>query len=170
MISAKLKTLLWFHDRFTGVKNEGLAEQCKIKTKRRKKKRWTCLFYRYGLVISKTVTLVMQCRDFKAPSPCIRSNFNCKLWQTAVLGQSFCCIFFSSDRGWARSGHAPAAQLYVHYENSANKVDGMAWHGMQVEVKVYHMCFANPHCRHGKRQALERPVLGNLSKGREAGL
>lgn len=43
------------------------------------------------------------------------------------------------------------------------------WHGMQVEVKVYHICFANPHCRHGKRQALERPVLGNLSKGREAG-
>lgn len=46
---------------------------------------------------------------------------------------------------------------------------------MQVEVRVYHICFANPNCRHGKRQqalerqALERPVLRNLSKGREAG-
>lgn len=40
------------------------------------------------------------------------------------------------------------------------QVDGM---------QVYHICFSNPHCRHGKRQALEGPVLGNLSKGREAG-
>lgn len=38
---------------------------------------------------------------------------------------------------------------------------------MQVEIKIYHICFANHQCRHGKRQTLERPVLGNLSKSRE---
>lgn len=47
------------------------------------------------------------------------------------------------------------------------QVDGIAC--MYVEIKVYHIFFTNPHCRHGKRQALERPVLGNLSKGGEAG-
>lgn len=40
---------------------------------------------------------------------------------------------------------------------------------MHVAVRIYHICLANPHCRHGKRQAPERPVLRNLSKGREAG-
>lgn len=42
-------------------------------------------------------------------------------------------------------------------------------HCMQVEVKVYQICFGSPHCRHDTGQALERPVLHNLSKGREAG-
>lgn len=42
-------------------------------------------------------------------------------------------------------------------------------HDMQVVVKKYHISFSTHHCRHGKRQAPERPVLGNLSKSREAG-
>lgn len=39
-----------------------------------------------------TVTLVMQCSVFMAPSPCIIHNFICKLLQT-VLGPDFCCLF-----------------------------------------------------------------------------
>ena len=31
-------------------------------------------------------------------------------------------------------------------------------------IHLYHICLANPHCRHGKRQALEHPVLGNLGE------
>lgn len=80
----------------------------------------------------------------------------------AVLGPDFCCFYQVT---MTKQGHIINALLfsYILYETMPTST----WHGMQVEVKVYHICFANRHCRHGKRQALERPVLGNLSKSRE---
>lgn len=81
-----------------------------------------------------------------------------------VLGPDFCCFF---KWVWQSKGTLIMPCFLAIY--TFETLPTCRWHGMQVEVMVYHICFANPHCRYGKRQALERPVLGNLSKGREAG-
>lgn len=102
----------------------------------------------------------MQCTVIKAP--CIISNFLCKLWQT-LLDPDFCCFCQVTMTKQGHTVYGPCSAIYT------KTLPTRWWHGMQIEDKIYHICFANPHWRHGKRQALERPVLGNLSKGREAG-
>lgn len=54
---------------------------------------------------------------------------------------------------------------YTHFRNCQN-VDGVTCRS-RLEYTTY--VSPTPNCRHGKRQAFERPDLRNLSKDREAG-
>lgn len=64
-----------------------------------------------------------------------------------MLGPDFRCFFQVT---MTKQGHDYAPVFsHIYNETLQKQVHGMAWHGMQVKVKVYHISFANAHYRYG---------------------